>query len=103
MTLEERDYDWLNGWGRAGPTAVLIGTTVHCVGCGKFQGVATVGFEEGYKPPEKEPAWPFQEDDCPVCYLTDLLMKLEVEGREDKLTKRMLAYKKITPAGELKG
>ncbi len=57
---------WLNGWSRMG-TSVLVGTGVHCAGCGKFNGIACVAFGPDYVAPEKEPDWPFNEADCPLC------------------------------------
>jgi hypothetical protein len=60
---------WLNGWPR-NETAVFIGTGVHCIGCGADCGVTCVGFEEGWKAPEKMPEWPFEQDSCPICLLT---------------------------------
>ena len=65
MTPAESREAWLNGWSRSGDT-VLLGTAVHCAGCGKFNGVATVAFSEGWEPPGMNPAWPFDEADCPV-------------------------------------
>lgn len=56
---------WLNGWTRQGRT-VLIGTVTHCAGCGKREGIICVVFPEDYIPPEKNPDWQFNEDDCPV-------------------------------------
>lgn len=50
--------DWLNGWPRMGSTAVLIGTSVRCVGCGKDHGITTVAFDGETVFPSQEPAWP---------------------------------------------
>ena len=58
---------WLNGWPRMGPTAVLIGSGTHCVGCGSASGVVSVAIPEGYEAPDRDPDWPFPEDNCPVC------------------------------------
>ena len=60
--------DWLNGWpsiddGRA----VLMGTEVRCVCCGRSRGLTTVAFPDDWEPPGAEPAWPFSQDDCPLC------------------------------------
>lgn len=57
---------WLNGWER-NHTGVLIGTGIHCAGCGKTRGVICVVFEEGYQPPKMWPDWPFDEESCPLC------------------------------------
>lgn len=62
---------WLNGWPRLGRDAVLLGTGVYCVGCGKFGGVTCVAVDFDWTPPETEPDWPFPEDDCPVHNPTD--------------------------------
>lgn len=70
--------NWLNGWplligdGKTPATAVLIGTAVHCIGCGKFHGITCVAFSDGYVSPEKLPDWPFIPKDCPVCYLSEI-------------------------------
>lgn len=58
---------WLHGWGRLGESAVLIGSGVHCIGCGRFYGATCVAFTEGWTPPGRLPDWPFREGDCPVC------------------------------------
>jgi hypothetical protein len=68
---------WLNGWSRDGNT-VLLGSSVHCVGCGKSYGTTCVVIPEGWAPPEKNPDWPFDEADCPVCSHHD--RPLTVEG-----------------------
>lgn len=58
---------WLNGWPRAGLKSVRIGTGVHCIGCGRLQGVVGTVIPEGWTPPPEMPAYPFQPGDCPVC------------------------------------
>lgn len=58
---------WLNGWPRIGLTGVLIGTGVHCVGCGRFHGATSVIFDDDWNPPTDDPAYPFEQDNCPVC------------------------------------
>jgi hypothetical protein len=58
--------EYLHGWPRTG-AGVLIGTGVHCAGCGRFRGLACVGFEAGWTPPASLPDWPFPEADCPLC------------------------------------
>jgi hypothetical protein len=64
------DRPWLHGWPRMGRgTSVLIGTSVHCVGCGRFHGVTCVVFPDRWEAPGPDPEWPFGEVDCPVCYL----------------------------------
>lgn len=61
------DWSWLNGWPRMGITGVLVGTGVHCIGCGALQGVTTVAIEEGWEPPPT-PLWPYEgERRCPIC------------------------------------
>jgi hypothetical protein len=59
---------WLNGWVRMplDPTSVLIGTVVHCVGCGKARGMISVVMSENEILPDKLPDWPFDEIMCPV-------------------------------------
>lgn len=79
--------EWLNGWPRLGPWEVLVGNAVHCVGCGKYRGIAAIVIHEDYKPPEKLPVWPFHEESCPVCFL---VAKLPPATKEDKLTERLL-------------
>lgn len=56
---------WLHGWPLYGDT-VLMGTGVHCAGCGRDFGTATVAFPESWTPPGPEPEWPFDEESCPV-------------------------------------
>ncbi len=59
---------WLHGWPRLnGGSAVLMGTNVLCIGCGRDVGVTTVAITEGWKPPGPTPDWPFDEANCPVC------------------------------------
>ncbi len=78
---------WLNGWWRNGG-GVLMGTAVHCAGCGKSRGLACVALSFDDPPyPEKEPDWPFNEADCPVC------MAASFAPPVDKLTARALAMK----------
>lgn len=75
---------WLNGWPlMEGARAVLIGTGVHCSGCGKDFGVATVAFPPGYKPPGRLPDWPFEEANCPV----------HSDRNEPTLAERLRAFK----------
>lgn len=85
--------EWLNGWPRMGST-VLVGSTVHCAGCGKDYGAACVAIDENWVCPEKAPDWPFNETDCPLCAaITERMEGPEMEGPEDKLTRRLLALK----------
>jgi hypothetical protein len=81
--------DWLNGWPRIGEAAVLMGTAVVCVGCGKSHGITTVAFDENTAFPDKEPAWPFDEETCPVCALYERVR----QAPEDKLTARLKALR----------
>ena len=83
--------EWLNGWHRNG-TSVLVGTGVHCAGCGKFHGITCVAFSADWEPPEKLPDWPFNKDTCPVCELEKKTPPF-TEGPEDKLTARLLALR----------
>jgi hypothetical protein len=57
--------DWLNGWPRKGPH-VLIVTSLRCAGCGQYQGTLAVAIPADAEFPDKEPDWPFPENDCPV-------------------------------------
>lgn len=60
--------DWLNGWLKEkGNDNILIGTTICCIGCGRHLGTMCVVIDETYQLPHKEPAWPFAQDDCPIC------------------------------------
>lgn len=58
---------WLNGWTRSG-NIVLLGTGVHCAGCGRDFGTATVFIAPDWTPPAHEPDYPFERDTCPVCH-----------------------------------
>lgn len=76
---------WLHGHRRTGGV-VLLGSSVHCAGCGVFRGTTTVEIGEiGGWIPDSEPDWPFDEHDCPVC------SQLLETGLTDKLTARLLA------------
>lgn len=63
-----RGWSWLNGWPRMGDdgSAVLMGTSVRCLGCGDDFGTTCVVFPDGWEPPGPEPAWPFGIDECPI-------------------------------------
>lgn len=65
-SMTENREHWLNGWART-KDHVLIGTLIHCSGCGRISGMASVVFVEGQTEPEKHPDWKFNEVDCPVC------------------------------------
>ena len=78
---------WLNGWSRCGDT-VLIGSTVHCAGCGKDLGICTVAVDDNWQRPDKLPDWPFAED-CPIC---ELNRKTKIDF-SDKLAARSAAMK----------
>lgn len=65
-----QDRSWLHDWPvMEGSSHVLVGTGVHCIGCGQLVGVTTVVFPEEWKPPGPDPDWPFKGADCPVCVL----------------------------------
>lgn len=68
---------WLNGWSRRDDW-VLIGSGLHCVGCGVCFGIICVVIDVNYVFPEKKPNYPFEQP-CPLC-------KLRAE-RRDELTK----------------
>lgn len=57
---------WLNGWDRNNDT-VLIGTAIHCAGCGRVFGITTVSFDDDLELPEQLPDWPFPQNNCPLC------------------------------------
>lgn len=61
---------WLNGWPRMG-RHVLIFESLHCAGCGKFDGVTCATGRDDWTPPERNPDWPFGESDCPLCSETE--------------------------------
>ena len=61
------EHDWLNGWPRISATQVMIGAGVHCVACGRCQGVTCVVFDPDCEwPDQRPPVWPFTEQDCPI-------------------------------------
>lgn len=79
MTLENKSRRnmaaWLHGWPRMSKVDVLMGTSLHCVGCGKGQAVICVAFDgswEHWIKDRPDPDWPFDEESCPVCYLSNL-------------------------------
>lgn len=84
--------DWLNGWARQGAT-VLVGTGLHCAGCGKHGGIVCVAFGDDPMP-TRSPDWPFPEDDCPICQLEAELAKYPL----DPLTARLLALQRSKEA-----
>ncbi len=57
---------WLYGWHRyqSSPT-ILLGGSVHCCCCGRFQGVTCFVASDDF--PATLPDWPFEEADCPLC------------------------------------
>jgi hypothetical protein len=68
------ELPWLGGWPRIGRGAVLIGTGVHCVCCGRLAGVTTVAFPSNWTEiveSRSDPTWPFDESDCPICIGSD--------------------------------
>ncbi len=67
LTQNADRMEWLKGWPRMGPAAVLIGTGVHCLGCGDLRGITSVVIDEHWTPPAELPSWPFRVGDCPVC------------------------------------
>lgn len=75
---------WLNGWTRRG-AAVFTGGVTRCAGCGADRGVATFVIPDGYVPPERDPDWPFNEDDCPVCELMELTLAPKPPFRKGRL------------------
>lgn len=81
---------WLNGWFRNGAT-VLMGTGVHCAGCGRTLGITCVVISENYVFPEKKPDWSFEEVDCPVCknVKIDMLEIIPTSALREEIAKRM--------------
>lgn len=82
---------WLNGWSRDS-AEVLLGTGVHCAGCGMFLGLACVSFEAGWTPPKEYPTWPFDEETCPVHNRPPPAL-----DDRDKLTERMERLARLNP------
>lgn len=86
VILINREY-WLNGCSREGAT-VLVGTGVHCAGCGKFFGSTCVVTDCA----SKEPDYPFYEIDCPVCtdvdYSADILSKISLADIRKEIQRR---------------
>lgn len=77
---------WLNGHDRKGAT-VLIGTGTHCAGCGRFCGTTCVFIPDNYIPPPSLPAWPFEQDTCPVCNDGGIRCPLEAEEIAERCDK----------------
>lgn len=62
------DMHWLNEWHKEkGKDYILIGTVIRCIGCGRYLGITCVVPSEPWKHQNKEPVWPFAQNDCPVC------------------------------------
>ena len=80
---------WLNGWPIIGETVVLMGTGMHCIGCGKRHGTTTVAYSGDIKFPDKAPEWPFKEVACPICNLKKQVSELR-DKSEDKLAARAI-------------
>ncbi|MGE2733827.1 hypothetical protein [Mycolicibacterium vaccae] len=59
------DDSWLNGWPRHRDSYVVMGTEMHCVGCGRLRGVICAVLPTDYDPPPT-PRWPYTETDCPI-------------------------------------
>lgn len=89
--MSNREH-WLNGWPRIG-FSVLIGSGVHCIGCGTFHGVTCVAIPEDWQPPEKMPDWPFEQDSCPVCQLVARASSPTTEHVPPTLAERLSAFK----------
>ena len=70
---------WLNGWPRSGLYGVMMGSAIHCVGCGKFHGVTTIAITEDHEWPTNDPAWPFDDEHCPVHKNYELLRNLSTD------------------------
>ena len=66
--FKEQMEKWLNGWMRQGDT-VLIGSGLHCVGCGFFLGTCCVILSDCAMPSREDPDYPFEQASCPVCQL----------------------------------
>lgn len=64
---QKTQQSWMHGWPRLSSHGILIGTGVHCVCCGRCEGVTCVAFTEDWEPPGPHPDWPFGEQDCPLC------------------------------------
>lgn len=62
---------WLHGWPRMGLSEVLIGSAMHCIGCGRLHGIISVVVNTDWTPPSEQPTWPFTPGDCPVCAVGD--------------------------------
>lgn len=78
---------WQNGWVRDG-SRIAFG----CAGCGKYIPAAYV-VDVGMPP---APEYPFDEGDCPVCELQEKVFDMahKLESPTDKLTERLLLFKK---------
>ena len=89
--------DWLNGWYYNEGATILVGSMVHCVGCGKQYGVTCVVIDASYTFPDKAPEWPFSVDNCPICQLAAKIPWGNDE-KQDKLVARMKIKEQLTHA-----
>lgn len=64
---------------------MFTGGVTRCAGCGADRGVGTFVIPDGYVPPDRDPDWPFNEDDCPVCELMQLRMPPRPPFRKGRL------------------
>lgn len=81
---------WLNGWPRMG-SSVLIGSAVHCAGCGAYGGITCVVIPDDWQDPEKLPDWPFEQSQCPICEI--LQHKKEHRTQPTPLVDRLATFK----------
>lgn len=55
-----------------------MGTEMRCAGCGESRGLICAAFTGDEVWPEKEPDWPFNQEDCPLCEALSWEVTLEL-------------------------
>ena len=95
MGDRKREMRWMNGWPWAtADSIILLGSGLHCVGCGQGLGTTCVAMGEDWQPPGPEPEWPFGRGprQCPVCRLREqaelAISRADALNGNDKLTAR---------------
>jgi hypothetical protein len=93
---------WLNGWTHSGG-AVLLGSALLCVGCGKYYGTTCFCPSEGASMPDKDPDWPFNESSCPLCKAFEKadIIPGQLERIPDSMLRmELIRRKKLNRTGE---
>ena len=96
-----KKQNWLNGWLKEKDNDIIkIDRFNCCIGCGRMFGTTCVVLDPTWQHPEKDPDWPFLQDDCPICSKEYCDLTVDDIAKYLSILRKAIEILKIKNAGD---